>query len=333
MENYQNLLIFNTINMRKTLTIIAFSITGFVSFAQQDAQFSMNMFNRLAVNPAYAGMNKALCATLLYRQQWTSFPGAPKTGLLSVDYGEILHGGLGLTIDQDALGFDKTLKAKIAYSFHLPVGPGTLGIGIDAGMIQKSLSGNFVAPDGTTTVGGGGVDQSIPWSGTSATTYDIGLGLYYQTTKLYVGLSSLHLPEQQLAKKGGTSGTPSAYDFNFKVARHYYIMAGYIFQLGNTFDLRPSVLAKSDASSTQIDVNLLAYWKKMVFIGTSYRLSDAIVGIVGLEWSGFRFGYSYDMTTSSIKNHSNGSHEIMLGYCHRFAPLEHRQSHTNVRFL
>src|SRR5665647_3736934 len=104
--------------MKKTITTVVLFITGFVTFAQQDAQFSMNMFNRLAVNPAYAGMNKALCATLLYRQQWTSFPGAPKTGLLSVDYGEILHGGLGLTIDQDALGFDKTLKAKIAYSFH-----------------------------------------------------------------------------------------------------------------------------------------------------------------------------------------------------------------------
>src|ERR1035437_8454333 len=201
MENYQNLLIFNTINMRKTLTIIAFSITGFVSFAQQDAQFSMNMFNRLAVNPAYAGMNKALCGTLLYRQQWTNFPGAPKTVLLSVDYGEILYGGIGLTVDQDQLGFDNTLKAKLAYSFHLPVGPGTLGIGLDAGMIQKSLKGNFIAPDGTTTSAMNGTDQAIPWSGTSATTYDVGLGLYYQTQKLYVGLSSLHLPEQTLSKK------------------------------------------------------------------------------------------------------------------------------------
>ena len=95
------------------------------------------------------------------------------------------------------MGFDKTLKAKAAYSFHLPLGPGTLGVGLDAGMIQKSLSGNFIAPDGTTTAAPG-TDQAIPWAGTSATTYDIGLGVYYQTNKLYVGLSSLHLPEQTL---------------------------------------------------------------------------------------------------------------------------------------
>lgn len=311
--------------MKKTITTVVLFITGFVSFAQQDAQFSMNMFNRLAVNPAYAGMNKALCGTLLYRQQWTSFPGAPKTGLLSVDFGEVLFGGVGLTVDQDQLGFDKTLKAKLAYSFHLPVGPGTLGIGLDAGMIQKAIKGTFIAPDGSV---GSGPDQAIPWTGTSATTYDLGFGLYYTTNRLYVGLSSLHLPEQQLSKN--TS--------NYKVARHYYIMAGYTFQLGQQFDLTPSVLAKSDASATQLDLNLIAKWNKMIFVGCSYRISDAVVAIVGLEKSftpklTAKFGYSYDVTTSAIKNHSNGSHEIMLGFCYKIKAEARQTSHMNVRFL
>lgn len=317
--------------MKKSIVVVVFIITGIVTFAQQDAQFSMNMFNRLAVNPAYAGMNKALCATLLYRQQWTSFPGAPRTGLLSVDFGEVLFGGVGLTIDQDQLGFDRTLKAKLAYSFHLPLGPGTLGIGLDAGVIQKSLSGDFIAPDGTTTLAPG-IDQAIPWSGTSALTYDVGLGLYYTTNRLFVGLSSMHLPEQQLSKKTAT------YDFNYKVARHYYIMAGYTFQLSPAFDLTPSVLAKSDASATQLDLNLITKWQKLVFAGFSYRISDAMVAIVGLERSfspklTAKFAYSYDITTSAIKNHSNGSHEIMLGFCYKIKADPKQTSHMNVRFL
>ncbi len=316
--------------MKKNLTTIALFITGLAAFAQQDAQFSMNMFNRLAVNPAYAGMNKALCATLLYRQQWTSFPGAPKTGLLSVDFGEVLYGGVGLTVDQDQLGFDKTLNAKLAYSFHLPLGPGTLGIGAEAGMLQKAITGNFIAPDGSI---GSGPDQSIPWTGASAVTYDLGLGLYYTTNRLYVGLSSDHLPEQQLSKK-----VQGSYDFTYTVARHYYVMAGYTFQLGQQFDLTPSVLAKSDASATQLDLNLIAKWNKMVFIGASYRISDAIVGIVGLEKSftpklTAKFGYSYDLTSSTIKNYSSGSHEIMLGFCYKIKSEPKPTSHMNVRFL
>jgi type IX secretion system PorP/SprF family membrane protein len=324
--------------MKKTLTLIAFSITGLVGFAQQDAQFSMNMFNRLAVNPGYAGTNQALCATLLYRDQWDKFPGAPKTGLLSVDFGEFLkdRAGAGLTIDQDQLGFDKTLKAKLAFSYHLHLGQGILGIGLDAGMINKSMSGNFIAPDGTSRDFGGGTDNAIPWSGTSATTYDVGFGLYYTNNNLYVGISSLHLPQQTLSKKNGTSSATvntTAYDFTYEVARHYYVMAGYKFKIGNTFDITPSILTKSDASSTQLDINLLARWKQMVFVGVSYRLTDAIPVMVGMEWKGFKLGYAYDVTLSDIKTYSSGTHELMLGYCHKFTPPVHNTGHMNVRFL
>lgn len=321
--------------MKKTLTIIALSVTGLVGFAQQDAQFSMNMFNRLAINPGYTGTNQALCGTLLYRQQWTAFPGAPKTFLFSADYGRILGGGLGLTVDQDALGFDKTLKAKLSYAYHLHLGAtGILGIGLDAGMIQKSLTGNFIAPDGSSSSGvsSAQVDQAIPWAGTSAVTYDVGFGLYYTTKNLYVGLSSLHLPQQKLNTTGGAAGA-GLYDFTYEVARHYYVMAGYTFNLTPDFDLTPSILTKSDASSTQLDINVMAKWKKMVFGGVSYRLTDAIVAMVGVEFKGIRFGYSYDITTSNIKTYSNGTHEIMLGYCHKFMKEPKPTSHMNVRFL
>jgi type IX secretion system PorP/SprF family membrane protein len=324
--------------MKKTLTTIALSITGLVAFAQQDAQFSMNMFNKLSVNPGYAGTSQALCGTLLYRDQWDKFPGAPKTGLFSLDYGRILHGGLGLTVDQDQLGFDKTLKAKLAYSYHLSLGGlGTLGIGLDAGMIQKSITGNFVAPDGTTTAGGGGTDQSIPWGGTSAITYDVGLGLYFTNDRLYVGISSLHLPSQTLSNSGGSSST--AYTFEYQMARHYFVMAGYKFNLGKDFTLTPGILAKSDASSTQVDINLYAKYRNMIFVGASYRLTDAIPVMAGLEWplksgrSTLKVGYSYDVTLSAIKKYNSGTHEVMLGFCQKFVKPVKKQSHQNVRFL
>lgn len=321
--------------MRKSLTIFMCSFVGLVSFAQQDAQFSMNMFNRLGVNPGYAGTtysgykSQGVCATLLYRNQWTGFSGGPKSILFSADYGTIFNGGVGLTVSQDKAGFEKTTMAKLAYSYHLHVGTsGVLGIGADVGMLQKGLNGDFRSPDGYST-GNPGPDNSIPYPGTSATTYDLGLGIYYTTKRLYVGISSLHLPEQTLKKtEGGTGG----YSFDYTVARHYYIMAGYTF-MGQSLDLTPSILTKSDATSTQLDVNLMAKWKKMLFFGVSYRLTDAAVAMVGLEWMNFKVGYAYDYTLSPLKNHSSGSHEIMLGFCHKFPKPDYKQSHVNVRFL
>ncbi len=322
--------------MKKTLTTIALSLTGLLVLAQQDVQFSMNTFNRLAINPAYAGMNKALCATMLYRQQWTNFPGAPKTGLISVDYGQILHGGLGITACQDQLGAEKTFSTKVSYSYHLPLAGGTLGVGVDGGMIQKSISANFIAPDGTTSATGGGLDQAIPWSGAKSTTYDVGFGLYYQTRRLYVGLSSLHLPEQQFSATGTVS--KFNWDYKYREARHYYVMAGYTFIPDPAWEITPSILLKSVASSSQLDANLMVKWNKMIFGGVSYRISDAIVAIIGLERPfskkiTAKFGYSYDMTTSNIKTQSSGSHEIMLGFCYKIKPDASKTSHMNVRFL
>jgi type IX secretion system PorP/SprF family membrane protein len=319
--------------MRKKLLFFACSCIGLVSFAQQDAQFSMNMFNRLSINPAYAGTNaafgknKVLCGTLLYRQQWSGFSGAPKIGLLSVDYGTVLHGGIGLTVDQDQLGFDKTLRAKLAYSYQAHIGAkGVLGIGLDVGMMQKSFEGTFKAPDGTTS-DNPGTDPTIPWAGSSGKTYDLGFGLYYTTKKLYIGLSSLHLPEQTVKEQGGSGRN------DFEVKRHYYVMAGYTFNLSNQLDLTPSLLTKSDATSTQLDINLMAKYNKIIFVGVSYRLTDAAVGIVGIEYHNFKVGYSYDYTLSAVKKYSSGSHEIMLGYCYKFPIHEYKQSHVNVRFL
>jgi type IX secretion system PorP/SprF family membrane protein len=320
--------------MRKRLTIFLCSVIGLVSYAQQDAQFSMNMFNRLSVNPGYAGTTysgykaQGICATLLYRNQWSGFSGSPKIGLLSVDYGNIFGGGFGLTVSQDKLGFEKTTMAKLAYSYHLHLGNGVLGLGLDAGMLQKSFNGEFLAPDGSDK-NNPGADRSIPWAGTSATTYDLGVGLYYTTKKLYVGISSLHLPEQAIRTSADGA---AAFDFKYTVARHYYIMAGYTF-IGQKIDLTPSILTKSDATSTQLDINLMAKWNRMVFFGVSYRLTDAAVAIVGLEYGKFKVGYAYDYTLSALKNHSSGSHEIMLGFCHKFPKPEYKQSHVNVRFL
>ena len=108
--------------------------------AQQEPQFSQNMFNILPVNPGYAGSSDAICATLLYRNQWVGWAGTPKTMLLSVESPvKLLRGGLGLTVFSDKLGLEKTSGVKLAYAYKVDIGPGQLGIGVHAGMINKAL--------------------------------------------------------------------------------------------------------------------------------------------------------------------------------------------------
>src|SRR5690606_22542311 len=128
---------------------------------------------------------------------------------------------------------------------------------------------------------------------------------------LWLGLSSTQLPETELE------------DVSIQNRRHYYVQAGYDWAIGGNkkYTLQPGLLLKSDASSTQLDIGALFLYDDMVWIGASYRTEDAIAPMIGYQHkfpkgdSMLRLGYSYDVTTSELKNYSSGSHEVMLSYC------------------
>jgi type IX secretion system PorP/SprF family membrane protein len=284
--------------MKKILTAILLLLTV-NSFAQQEAQFSQNMFTRLAVNPAYAGHGRAYCGTLLYRTQWVNFPGAPKTALLNADaYFENINSGFGLTVMNDQLGFDKSLLARVSYAFLWDVSFGTVAFGAEGGVMQKTLNGAWIPPQTSN-------DDAIPSPSMSDMSFDAGAGVYISSSTVHFGLSSTQLPQSKLV-----NGT-----VQYKNVRHYYMDAGWSWQPLSDWKIMPSVFAKSDAVTMQVDINTIAEFRNQMWGGASYRLKDAIVLMAGMKWGGWKFGYAYDINTSALKNHNSNGHEIMIGYC------------------
>lgn len=224
------------------------------TYGQQDPQFSQNMHNKLFVNPAYAGSSGAFCGSLLYRSQWAGYSGdgQPKTGLISLDAPvDVLHGGLGLTLFQDQLGYEKTFGVKLGYAFRFNVGAtGKLGIGIDAGYMQKSIDGTKFNPNDPG-------DPNIPGSVKANVVPDLGAGIYYNNEKLYIGFSSSHLAE----------GSFDLGVTKYKLSRHYYGTAGYRFDLSPSIGLTPSIFVKNDGATTQLDANVLAHFNEKFWVG------------------------------------------------------------------
>lgn len=298
--------------MKKLVISIVFVFVGFTVFGQQDAQFTQNVFNKLDINPGYAGSTDGkFCFTVLGRQQWSGFEGNPETYLFSGNTKFGVH-GVGLTIFSDKLGIEQSLFAKGAYSYNKTIGAGHIGIGVELGMLNKSLGSNFIAVDDP------GLDPAIPNENTAATTFDAGFGLYLKMPKFYVGLSAQHIPASTLKAAANGSVTGNIGDLNYDIARHYYVMAGYDWdiQKNQKWVLKPSVFIKTDAASTQMDFNVLMEYNKVVWGGVSYRLEDAIAVLLGVNVKGnVKLGVAYDITTSSIGDYSNGSMELMLRYC------------------
>ncbi len=315
------------------LLLIAASLGSASLFGQQDPQFTQFMYDRLSVNPGSAGSQDALCATLFGRQQWAGFSGQPNTGLLNLS-GPIpsIKSGVGLSLLYDELGPQTSTAARLSYAYHIKLGGATkLGLGISLGIISSGLNYDWVAYDYTdginTGIGTGLGDNGIPLGDQSATAFDASFGAYLYNPKYYVGASVVHLNEGDLSS------------MNVQVARHLYLMAGYHFEITPKVVVTPHVLAKTDLASTQLDVNATVMYANTFWFGATYRLEDAIAPMAGYQYefpsgkSTLRIGYSYDITTSKIQNHSDGSHELMLSYCLKIAKPLPKRVYKNPRFL
>lgn len=318
----------NRLDYKLAIVLVLFVTVCRHTFAQQDPQFSQNMFNNMAVNPGYAGSQGLLSATLLNRQQWMGFEGNPRTTLGSVHapvkpFG--INSGVGLVFMDDRLGFEKNMTIMGNYAYRLDLGPGTLGIGLNLGLLSKSLNGKWVIPDSDLHIPAT-QDPAIPDEQVTSMAFDMGLGLFYNTDKFYAGISTTHLFEPLIDYGSGAM-------MNMK--RHYYGTAGYLFKLPNpVFEIQPSLFVKSDGASFQFDVNAMVIYNKKYWGGVSYRPGDAVVVLAGLELSsGLKVGIAYDFTTSAIGAYSNGSVEFMVGYNLEISTDKFNQRYRSVRFL
>jgi len=327
--------------MKRIYTALFFTFFTLLAFSQQEAQFTQNMFTNMSINPGYAGINKQICITSLFRQQWSGFEdpygnkGAPQTILLTVDAPiRVLRGGIGVTIIKDKLGFEDNIGAKLAYSYHLPLGPGVMGIGAQVGFLNKTIDFNGFVP----------IDMDDPLlidrSEKSTMIFDVTFGAFYNLPgKAYIGLSSSQLIQSKMNIPGLTDES--------KLKRHYYLTGAYHWTLPNApdWELSPYLLIKSDFASTQYDVTAMCKWKNMVWAGLSYRHQDAVAILAGAypfnspnmnpALANLRIGYAYDITTSALGSNgrSGGTHEVMLGYCFKIEVKTHVTKYINTRFL
>lgn len=317
---------------KKIILFLSLSVAVLAAFAQQDPQFTQNMFMKLPVNPGYAGTRGALCATTAYRSQWVGFNGAPKTFYMSMDIPVYdLNGGVGMMVMKDKLGNFNFTHARGSYAWHRSMnkGIGLLSMGLDLGFMQASVDNKWLAPDGTH----GEMDPEIPDDIVRDMTYDVGAGIYYRTYNYYVGASVSHGP--------GDRQVLAAPQFNYKSSRHGYFMAGYVLRPGGpSLAVRPSLFVKTDGAVAALDLHCDVLLYDQFWAGLSYRPGDAIAPKVGVALrpnntkrsaSLLKISYAYDLGISDLKGHHNNTHEIVVNYCIQWA--KPGSSHENPRLM
>ena len=304
-------------NMKKTILFISLITLCFgISQAQQVPQFSQNMFNKLANNPAIAGSSEFINANVIHRQQWMGLPDAPVTSVFSIESPfEVLHGGLGLHIVADEIAQYSNLDLQLSYAYQTQLGDGQLGVGLAAGIYQSGLDGTLLNP-------ADGGDPSIPTGEISGSAMDFGGGLYYNTQDVYIGLSTLHITEPTIEQDDGDI---------INLSRHYFLLAGYYNEINPLVSLNPSIYLKSDGSTSQIDINAMIKYNNKMWGGVSYRLDEGIVLLTGMDINkDLKFGIAYDIVLNGI---GYNSIEFMLGYSFKIDYERPVKSYKNPRYL
>ncbi|MFI5204676.1 MAG: PorP/SprF family type IX secretion system membrane protein, partial [Flavobacteriales bacterium] len=102
---------------------------------------------------------------------------------------------------------------------------------------------------------------------------------------------------------------------NAKLKTHHYLIMGHRFDLDEDWSITPNFLLKyMQPAPMALDINARVDYLDRFFFGFSYRHQDAVVGVLGININGFKLGYSYDFTISTLRKQNSGGHEIVLGY-------------------
>jgi type IX secretion system PorP/SprF family membrane protein len=303
--------------MKTRILFFALVLCSLAGFAQQDAQYTQYMYNTININPAYAGSRGVLSVFGLHRTQWVGLDGAPTTNAFSVNT-PINNSklGVGLSFVNDRIGptEENTISADVSYTVQTSE-TYNLSFGIKGTANLFSLDVNKLNP----------ADANDPrlYNFDNNFTPNVGAGVYFHSDKLYVGLSVPNFFETTRYEDNSISVT--------KERMNFYLIGGYVFDLGPSIKFKPAFLAKTiEGAPLQLDVSGNFLINDKFTIGAAWRWSAAASLMAGFQITdGLFVGYGYDLETTRLSRYNSGSHEIFL----RFELFSKYDKITSPRFF
>lgn len=222
---------------------------------------------------------------------------------------------MGGSVFADITGPTSRVGFYLSYAYHLKLSKSLrLGMGLSFGLLQYRIDGTKVTlyDNGDPVF----VNQMM-----TVYTADATFGLNLKHKNFNFGISLPQIIGNDLRFLENQEDSQS------QLARHYMAMGGYTFHVGD-FGIMPNLLVKYVfPTMPQFDAGVKFDWRDQFWIGASYRHDDAVSFLGGLSYKDFLLiAYSYDMSTSNLKNYSNGSHELMIGV--RFQPWKKKATES-----
>jgi type IX secretion system PorP/SprF family membrane protein len=331
------------------LMCILFQVMCGLTLEAQDLHFSQWFNEPLLTNPANTGFipdaDYRLGAN--YRNQWSTVMSEPYRtmsiwGDAQVFRNRIQSGWLGLggAILHDVAGASSlsTTEVYTSIAYHQMVGYSSLlSIGFNTGWVNKRINttnlkfpdqfdGKFFDTDVPTMVS---IDQP------NINYFDMQIGMnyaYFPNAKTYVnaGFSIQHINSPQ-----ESFFTTDPVGYNDHIAPRYIGFINGSFKTSDMVIINPMAYYTIQANASElvaglnVAYNLSGDGEQQVIGGLYDRPGDAIIPMIGFVYKNIRMMFSYDVTTSSLKqyNNGNGAYEFSIirpGYYPEFNGDQHQ---------
>jgi len=307
----------------------------FMQARSQDPNFSQFFASPLTLNPALTGKFDGLYRVAgNYRNQWptinnafTTYTASFDAGILKNKLSEVDQLGVGVMAfsDKSGNGVLQYNFAALSVAYHKGLdedGFHQIGAGFQGTYVNKRLDvSSLKMPDQLRADGFTGVsEENFSNFQLELSYFDVNAGVFYNGTtngqnNIYAGASMYHINQHQerfsdtgfyllsprvTLQAGGSIPIGEGNSFHFS--------GNHSRQAGAVNTIIGGAYALNVGGDTEAPTNL--------YLGSWFRLGDAIIPYVGLEWSEFRLGASYDVNVSRLKPGSNlrGGSEISLIY-------------------
>ena len=279
-------------------------LTGFAinlkAQQQQEFGYTQYMDNLTPFNQAYSMLDKNGSVSALVRNQFIGIQGAPSTFILNANLPiQPFNATTGLLVMNDQFAVEHNTQLSGFFAKSIQMGEAQfLSVSLSVGV--KYYVANFSALDPSDPEFRNDVRQTAP---------NVGFGILYYSDSYYIGLS---MPELTITGLG-TAGVQD--NTNFR--NHYYFSGAFIAQLAEDIKLKPATLL-SYAKGVPFTANVSGtiYLKDVLGLGVNYRTDNAAAGILSINMTSFKLGYSYQFNTAStnLGGLNNATHEVTLSY-------------------
>ncbi len=298
----------------------------------QGLHFSQFFQSPLSTNPANTGFipDADYRFGAQYRQQYSNLIPLPYKTFSAYGDAQLLHDkiengwvGAGLMLMSDVAGSGTLTSNKIygSLAYHQMLGNASLlSAGFNLGWANKRINAsNLKFPD---QFNGFFFDSNLP-TGVQLTSTAV------QYFDMQAGINYAYFPNDEVYFNAGYSiqhvNLPRETFFNDKSSngiipmRHTGFLNAVI-KVNDDLLLKPNLYYTNQANASQLNFGIMANYRltvsgdKLLNFGCYSRNKDAVIPMLGLQLNQLEFNFSFDITTSSLKqfNYGSGASEISI---------------------